>query len=713
MKKIFIIPLLIAFVGTIAQEKKGHYNNNPFKQLKEEWATPNQYRAASGAPGAAYYQQKADYKMDITLDEQQDRIYGKETITYTNNSPDPLSYLWVQLDQNRRSPDSETKKIYSEKMPKGVMTADEFIEKYYQAQFDGGFNLQKVDDINGKPLKFAINQTMMRIHLPQPLKTGEKFSFKIEWWYHINNYLKERGRSGYEAFEDGNRLYVIAQFFPRMAVYNDVEGWQNMQFWGRSEFALPFGDYEVEITVPADHILNATGRLTNAKEVLNKKQYNLLQKAWKTYDQPTMIVSEEEARKAEKSRSSQTKTWKFKAENVRDFGFSTSRKFIWDAMAVKLGEKDVLAMSLYPKEGNPLWEKYSTLTVAHTLREYSEMTFDYPYHKAISVHAKSQGMEYPMICWNYGRPSPDGSYSNYLKRGMIGVIIHEIGHNYFPMIVNSDERQWTWMDEGLNTFLQHETEQNLYKVFPQDFKEGVPYPSRRGTPEDIVEYMSMDQAFLAPIMTQGDHVIDFGANAYGKPATGLVILRHTIMGKELFDYAFKTYAERWKFKHPTPEDFFRTMEDASAMDLDWFWRGWFYTTWYVDLGVKKVKPYYLHINENQNLVQLKSTKNEISSDVFNQIKEASSDSENQIQPRYFYEITYEKIGEMMMPLLVDFEFEDGSFQHIEYPTMIWNKNKTEIIKTYAFEKPLKAVYIDKEKKTADINTANNTISDIK
>ena len=596
MSRLFLICICLFATLVLSQEKeknKGHYNQTPFKQLNEELPTPNMFRTGSGAPGPNYYQQKADYVMNIRLDEDKDIIYGDETITYTNNSPDTLEYLWVQLDQNMRAADSPTKLIREENVIQRPMTVAEYSKIFREPKFDGGFKLELLQDAAGKDLKFTVNQTMMRIDLENPLAPNQQYQFRIKWWYNINNYMVEGGRSGYELMADGNKIYVVAQFFPRMAVYNDVEGWQNMQFWGRSEFALPFGDYQVNITVPADHVLNGTGKLINEKEVLTQEQQKRWAKAWTSFDNPVMIVNEKEATQAEKGKSTSTKTWKFNAENVRDFAFSSSRKFIWDAMAVKMKEKNVMAMSLYPREANPLWEDYSTRAVAHTLREYSRMTFDYPYHKAISVSAEHQGMEYPMICWNYGRPNEKGEIPDRTKYGMISVIIHEIGHNYFPMIVNSDERQWTWMDEGLNTFLQYVTEQNFRNSFPNEvFPAGFDnYPSRRGAPKDIVDYMSMDQDYIMPIMTQGDHVYDFGANAYGKPATGLVILRNTIMGEELFDYSFSIYANRWKFKHPTPADFFRSMEDASAVDLDWFWRGWFYTTWYVDIGIKEVNQF--------------------------------------------------------------------------------------------------------------------------
>jgi len=607
--------------------------------------------------------------------------------------------------------------------------------------FDGGFNIEFVKDANGRPLPYTINQTMMRVDLPTPLASNSQVSFSIKWWYNIPDHTTDRARSGYEYFpKDGNRAYVIAQFFPRMAVYSDVEGWQNHQFWGSGEFALPFGDYEVNITVPADHILDGTGELQNMKEVFSKEMIKRYNQAKKSYDAPVVIVTQEEAEAAEKGFSDKTKTWKLKAENVRDFGFATSRKFIWDMQAVKLGNRDVMAVSMYPKEGNPLWEEYSTKAVAHTLKSYSSHTFDYPYPKAISVHAKNQGMEYPMICWNYGRPNEDGTYSDGVKYGMISVIIHEVGHNFFPMIVNSDERQWGWMDEGLDTFMQYMAEQEFGEAFPEAISPLEAYPSRRGAPAKIVPYMAGDQSFIAPIMSNPENVYQLGPNAYGKPATALNILRETVMGRELFDHAFKTYANRWKFKHPTPEDFFRTMEDASAVDLDYFWRGWFYTTDFVDIGVKGVKKYYVSNEPTKQMKEYMAARNITEADLPPLVYLAAEDSEDYNpelkgkkpsessqtlnafmmdnmteseraavkEPKYFYEVTFNKPGGIPMPLIVEYTYADGTKKSITYPAEIWRKNDVEVKTVLSTEKEIVGIVVDPKAETADIDTTNNS-----
>ncbi|SNR37331.1 M1 family metallopeptidase [Lutibacter flavus] len=736
MKKIVFAFLAMAMVSTsiFAQEiepekekQQGHYNISKFKQLKEELPTPNKQHTASGAPGYEYTQQKVDYKIDLVINDENHTISGNETITYHNNSKDVLDYLWVQLDQNMRAPDSQTPDVRGGG-PDALYSPSKFTKKFMGKPFQGGFNIEHVKDVNGKEINYMINRTMMRINLPQPLAGGGTFVFNIKWWYNVNNYREDRGRSGYEIFDNGNSAYAIAQFFPRLCVYNNVEGWQNMQFWGRSEFALEFGDYDVSITTPKNFILNGTGVLQNPKDVLTNKQVKRYKDAQTTYDNPIYIVTPEEAEEASKEKSDKTKTWKLSAKNVRDFAFATSPSYMWDAMAVKLNDKTVMAYSLFPKEGKELWEEHSTRVVANTLKVYSKHTFDYPYPHATSANVQ-MGMEYPMICFNFGRADKSGNYSERTKKGMIGVITHEVGHNFFPMIVNSDERQWTWMDEGLDSFVEILAE-NEYD--PEMFPMG-------DQPKNITRYMSGDQDRMSPIMSQGDNVFNYGANAYAKPAAGLFILRQTIMGPELFDHAFKTYATRWAFKHPTPADFFRTMEDASAMDLDWFWRGWFYTTGNNDIGIKEVKKYhitdkpterainvykrygltadqlppslYLVAEDSEEFTEdLKGKKAEDYS-ILNEYIESNFTAEEKANlkaPKYFYELVFEKPGDLIMPLIVEFEYEDGTKERKQYPAQIWRLNDKEVTKVFPSSKAIKSIKVDPDEQTADVDMSNNS-----
>ena len=723
-------------------------NSDKFKQLDYEIATPNLYRTASGYPGHGYWQNHADYTIDVKLNDDDQSIQGYETITYTNNSPDNLNYLWVQLDQNVRAKDSDSYKISTGGMRSkldfssikpgyviGDKDANEILNK-----FDGGFNIEEVVTIGGRKLPYVINKTMMRIDLIKTLKPGSKMSISIRWNYNVQDRIFMGGRPGYEFFKsDSNYLYTICQWFPRMAMYNDVYGWQNKQFLGRGEFTLDFGDYDVRITAPADHIVAATGELQNSMEVLTNTQINRLKQA-KSSDEPVIIITQDEAKKNEKSKSTKVKTWRYKAKNVRDFAFTSSRKFIWDAMGIKLGNRTVMAMSYYPKEANPLFERFSTKAVAHTLRIYSKYTFDYPYPVAISVEA-ANGMEYPMICFNYGRPEKDGTYTERTKYGMISVIIHEVGHNYFPMIVNSDERQWTWMDEGLNSYLQFLTEQEWDRE----------YPSRRGPPKNIVNYMKGNKNNLSPIMTNSESIYQFGNNAYGKPTTALNILRETIVGRELFDFAFKEYSKTWMFKHPTPSDFFRLLENATAVDLDWFWRGWFYGTDPVDISIDKVTWFTLDSKNPEIEFPLKKRKkeeepfqtwqkrneidiqetvvetDELANDFYNKFdpyEVTILDKEDFIkyrdssvvEPREkeiynanlnYYEIKFSNVGGLVMPIILQFYYKDSTDDIIKIPAEIWKMNRNQITKIFATKKQVASFALDPKLETADVELDNN------
>lgn len=731
----FLAALLLSGLAVAQYES---YNNNKFRQLHQELPTPNEYRAASGAPGHAYWQQQADYVMDVRIDDSTQRLYGEETITYTNNSPDKLSYLWVQLDQNVRAQDAMSKKVRTNSINSEKKVTFGQHEHWF-TDFDGGFKIDWVKDSRGKALDYTINETMMRVDLKAPLASKGTFTFKIKWWYNINERAKIGGRGGYEYFaEDDNRLYTIAQFFPRMCLYSDNEGWQNKQFLGAGEFALSFGDYTVNLTVPSDFVVASTGTLQNPKSVLSSQQQSRLAKS-RTADKPVLIITQEEAEQNEKSRQKAMKTWTYKAKNVRDFAFAASRKFIWDAMGVKQGDKTVMAMSYYPKEGNPLWGQYSTEAVAQTLITYTKHTFDYPYPVAISVHTDRIGMEYPMICFNGGRPSADGTYTERTKLGMISVIIHEVGHNYFPMIVASDERQWTWMDEGLNTFLQFLTEQEFDRN----------YPSRRGEPRKIVDYMKGDKSRIVPIMTNSESIHQFGNNAYGKPATALNILRETVMGRELFDHAFKEYANRWKFKHPEPADFFRTMEDASAVDLDWFWRGWFFTNEHVDIGLDRVVWYQIDDRDPDKALAFRTMKDEERNRGMNYERNLEDIPETRIEKdpsledfytdggRYevteldrkeyqdflaklsdeeravlesgdqYYELTFSNHGGLVMPIILRFDYVDGSSEKVNIPAEIWRRNDKRVTKVFKLPQEVKAIYLDPDQETADVDMDNN------
>jgi len=689
-----------------------------FEQIDGKLPTPNSYRTGAGAPGPAYWQQRADYEIAVILNDEDQSITGNEIITYYNNSPSTLNFLWIQLDQNIRAKDSDKYKINERFYAGYSVDAKRLPHLTFDADFDGGFRIISIEDIEGNGLSFHRVKTMMRIDLAEPLKPGSVVKFQIDWNYLIGNRRDDDERSGYEYFpKDDNYLYAIAQFYPRMAVFDDFNGWQNKQFLGQGEFTLNFGNFDVKITAPADHVIAATGSLENESLVLNSIQLERLQSARASFDAPVVIITEEEAVLNEGSRSDQTKTWHYKADNVRDFAWVSSRKFIWDAQAVQLDQKTTMAMSLYPKEGNPLWEQESTKAVVNTLKTYSEMTIEYPYPVAISVHTAAIGMEYPMICFNYGRPDKKGDYSSMTKWSMISVIIHEVGHNFFPMIINSDERQWSWMDEGLNTFLETKTSMEWYPEMPIQL----------GTPATIKDFMSGEKDFMRPIMTNSENILFFGNNAYSKPSAALFLLRETIMGPELFDYSFKEYARRWAFKHPKPADFFRTMEDASAIDLDWFWRGWFYTTDHVDINLQGVSWYVLSEPVSKFQSKYKSTYVDGTKltdfqatpqpwYVFKDKKGLIDDylhpvNQDAVMEKFIgknaYELFFQNDGGLISPIIIKWIYEDGTSEIEQIPAEIWRINELNVSKVFIKEKVVSQIILDPLDQTADINFQNN------
>ena len=763
-KKLVSTCLLIIASATllIAQDIRNNptsNHGNKFEQLGTILATPNEYRTASGAPGPKYWQQRADYDIKATLDEKKLLLTGAETVTYFNNSPDVLTYLWLQLDENEHSTVNNGGFPEESRMGRAVTPAT--IDKMMEQKSDNGLGhiISSLTDALGAKLKYTINGTMMRIDLPAALKPGQKFTFKLNWSYKITDRMTVAGRGGFEYFpEDGNYLFTMAQWYPRLCVYSDFQGWQNHQFTGRGEFALVFGNYKVAITVPSDHVVMATGQGQNYPAVLSAAQLARWTKA-QTATEPVEVVTLDEAKAAEKNKATTNETWVFNAENVRDFAFGSSRKFIWDAMAANVEGKKVMCMSAYGKEAYGLYRKFSTKAVAHTIKSYSKFSIAYPYPVAQSIEA-SNGMEYPMICFNYGRTSADGTYTESAKNGMLGVIIHEVGHNFFPMIINSDERQWSWMDEGLNSFVEYLAEE-LY-----DNK----FPSRGGPAWTIADYMRLPKDQLEPIMSNSENIIQFGPNAYTKPATALNILRETIMGRELFDYAFKEYARRWAFKHPTPADLFRTMEDASAVDLDWYWRGWFYGIDPVDIAIDTVKhavydataaapasmggammrggrggmgggargmdkpqvPAFDDISKVRNradksIVFLTDSDTSLRDFYWRYDRgiepydtaakqpamnfgapEALTEAE---KAKYtdvnLYEITFLNKGGLVMPIIVEFTFADGTKETQKLSAQIWRKNENKVTSVFLTNKKAVSIQLDPMRETADIDESNN------
>lgn len=734
------------------ENNPGSNHGNKFEQLGTTLPTPNEYRSASGAPGPKYWQQRCDYTIKAELDEKNLRLTGAETITYYNNSPDVLTYIWMQLDENQHSSTKNADYQTGSSLPK--QTTAQALQLLEDSKTDNGFgfNIMKITDAAGKNLSYVINKTMMRVDLPAPLKPGQKFVFNVNWNYRITDRMVQNGRGGYEYFPgDGNYLFTMSQWYPRLCVYNDYAGWQNQQFAGRGEFTLTFGNFNVQMTVPADHVVGATGECQNYTQVLSPTQQSRW-KAAQTAKEPIEIVTLAEAKEAEKKKSTAKKTWIFQANNVRDFAWTSSRKFVWDAMPVSVEGKKVMCMSFYGKEAYGLYKPYSTKAVAHTIKTYSKFTIPYPYPVAQSVEA-ANGMEYPMICFNYGRTAPDGSYSEDTKYGMLGVVIHEVGHNFFPMIVNSDERQWTWMDEGLNSFVQY-LAQELW-----DNK----FPSKRGPAYLITDYMKLPKDQLEPIMTNSENIVQFGPNAYAKPATGLNILRETIMGRQLFDYSFKEYARRWAFKHPTPADFFRTMEDASAEDLDWFWRGWFYSTDACDISIDSVQYAMADVqakpgpdgkavvslappvlNSFDDISKLRNREDgsiKFQTDIDPKLRDfywryargqekvdttkkytiamptnldpLDEATKQKFASKHFYEVSFGNKGGLVMPIIIEWTYKDGSKEVDRIPAQVWRYNEKSVTKFFMKDKEVASIRLDPMRETADINEANNTWGEVK
>jgi hypothetical protein len=762
MKKILLIGCLQLFMCSFifaqnSQNNPGSNHGNKFEQLGTIMPTPNEYRTASGAPGSKYWQQRVDYDIKCELDEPNYKLTGSETITYHNNSPDILSYLWLQLDENQHSTVNNAN--YQNSNPIPTQTIDKVMDRYDERNSDNGYGVKitKLVDATGKNLKYLLNKTMMRIELPVPLKPGQKFIFKVDWNYKMadrSNFIRFGGaRGGYEFFkEDGNAAFTVTQWYPRLCMYSDDQGWQNHQFTGTGEFTVCFGNFNVQMTVPADHVVGSTGECQNYLQNLTPVQKARWEKA-QTSKEPVQIVTLDEVKAGEKKKSTAKKTWIYKASNVRDFAWTSSRRFVWDAMPAWVEGKKVMAMSYYGKEAYPIYSRFSTKAVAHTLKTYSKFTIPYPYPVAISVEG-NQGMEYPMIAFNPGRAEKDGSYTENNKNAAIFVIIHEVGHNFFPMIINSDERQWTWMDEGLNTFCEY----LACELWDNKF------PVTRGPAYLITDYMKLPKDQLEPIMTNSENIINFGANAYSKVATGLNILRETIMGRELFDYAFKEYAKRWAFKHPTPADFFRTLEDASGEDLDWFWRGWFYSTEACDIAIDTVK-YALpdmaatppqvndtviyralakpNVNAFDDISKVRNR--EDASIVFETDKDTAlrdfywnyargnekydttkypvtvkanlvqlDDAEKEkYRNKHSYEITFSNKGGLVMPIIVEFTYKDGTKEVEKIPAQVWRKNESKVIKTFIKDKEVASIKLDPMRETADIDESNNSWNDIK
>lgn len=682
-----------------------------FKPLDSEIPEPNLYRSADGQPGPSYFQQKVDYAIEVELNDEERSISGQELITYYNNSPNTLDFLWLQLDQNIHSEEGVKELIQNQAISDPLEEKD--LKKVVKKPFDSDFKIVWVKGKNGERLNYHVNNTLMRVTPEEAIPPNGKYEFRVSWSYVINDVNKVGGRSGYEVLDDGNAIFAIAQFYPRMALYNDLLGWELRQYLGQAEFGLEFGDFDVSITLPGGYLVGATGIHVNKEEMFSPLTIQKIDEALKS-NKPVEIISKEEAIARGKMKIQEKKTWNFRAEKVRDFAFASSRKFIWEAKGVEIGDKRILAQAMFPPEADPLWNDLVVDVAAHTLVHHSKHTFDYPYPSALAIHINHGGMEYPMICFNGRRPDKNGEYSEYIKNRLIGLIIHEVGHNFFPMIVNSNERQWTWMDEGINSFLEYLAE-----------KEWDPeFPSRRGPPKTVKKYMGMDPQSVSTVMTPAELVRNKGLNGYWKPSAAFNILREVVLGKDEFDFALKTYAERWKFKHPSPGDFFRTMNNASGTDLNWFWRGWFFTKDHVDISIDSVtwlkvennKPYMgeyvvpdIGISEEASMTDLytfRITEGKDAIEYYRTYMKETWDIKAE-KDFHIYQLHFQNLGGIPMPILFRINYADGTTEDMKFPAEVWRKDNREFVKAIIRSKEVKGFIIDPEEKSADLLIRNN------
>ena len=651
----------------------GRTNQSMFRVL-DQWPAPNETRAANGKPGPKYWQQRVDYVIRVGLDTTTHAVTGSERVTYRNNSPDALGYVWFQLDQNIDNPDVSPAMIGAPALQKNITPA---AAAFINATLDTrGYTISRVQLVSKTGQKtdaaYVMQGTQMKVPLASPIPSGGSQDIEIDWSYVMpESFASRNGRGAREKLADG-WAYLAAQWFPRAAVYDDVVGWQNDQFFGQGEFYLNFGNYDVSITVPHNHIVQSTGVLQNPVDVLTTTQRERLARAMTSENQVYIITKDEANTPATRPAGSGPMTWRFKAENVRDFAWASSAGFIWDAAGFRYTptSKPIEMHSLYPREALGVWDSLSTRAIAQTMRTYGRLSFEYPYPKASNIHGIVGGMEYPMIAFCGARP-PQNADAATLKRvgyGLVSVTIHEVGHNWFPMIVASDERKWTWMDEGLNSYLEGMASMEFDATWP---RARLPLIAA-----NIVPYMrNTDQV---PLMTESDLIHrGFGPNGYTKPASGLYILREQVLGPQLFDAAFREYSQAWMFKHPQPADFFRSMMQASGDNLNWFWRGWFYTTHANDQGVGTVET-------------------------------QSADSMGMsARGRYYNRITLENKGGLVMPVVMEFTFTDGSKERVRLPVSIWRTNEKAFRYGRFSQKELQSIELDPDNALADINRDNN------
>jgi len=647
-KSAFVVIFFLSFLFTFSQKTNITTQYNPQETFVQNFYTTNgnEFRSANGGPGYKYWQNRADYTLHATIDTVKNELSCSEIIHYTNNSPDSLRSLWLQLDQNTYRKDARSN----------------FYSSFGARVHTDGFQFETVMiELNGKTLKadYIINDTRMQIRLPMELSPKTKIDISINYYYNIPVF---GGRTDYLTTRNG-KIYEIAQWYPRMCVYDDLEGWSTLPFLGSGEFYCEYGDFDYTVTVPNDMVVAGSGELQNEKEVLSEQQIQRLILAKKS-DQSVIIRTVNEVNQIAAHRiSNGVKTWHFKMYNTRDVAFGASKAYVWDAAKVNLpGGKTSLAMSVYPVEsaGENSWGR-ATEYLKKSIEYFSEKWFVYPWPVAINEAGTAGGMEYPGIVF-------DGFQD---KAGeLYWVTAHEIGHNWFPMIVGSDERRYGWMDEGFNTFIDIYAADNFNKGEYAPKRDGE-YAPGKGNPSDEIIPL-LEDALAPPMMSRADAIPEKYRHpvVYFKPALGLVLLREVILGADRFDYAFKKYIERWAYKHPAPDDFFRMMDNESGEDLTWFWREWFYNNWQLDMAVQSV-----------------SYKND--------------DYKNGA------DITIANLQKMVMPATIEIVLKDGSKQNLQLPVETWLQSALHTIHLQTTQ-PLQSVTIDPAAMLPDSNRGNNS-----
>jgi len=649
MKNILAFLALLTFgfqSSLMAQEASSYDHKEAFDPLFA-YRPGTVYRSGNGAPGPQYWQNSADYVINAALDVEANEIEGDVSIIYTNNSPDLLPFVWIQLDQN----------LFNDNSKGGKATNLEG-GRHGNTGFEGGYTISEVKATKIIPVSkrrfkttsayeaHIISDTRMQIRLSEPLRTGEKITISMDFSFPIPRYGSDR--LGKYPAKDGT-IYELAQWHPRMAVYDDIEGWNILPFIGGGEFYLEYGDFEYNITVPSDHIVVGSGELVNQNEVLSSVQRNRLAQATKS-DETVMIRSAADVKTALVSSSTGTKTWRFKCKQTRDIAWASSKSFVWDAAKIDLPSgKKALAQSVYPVEsgGASKWGR-STEFIKASIEFYSNYIYEYSYPIATNVAGVVSGMEYPGIIFCGATDSGESLW---------GVTDHEFGHNWFPMIVGTNERKYAWMDEGFNTFIND--------LSSEAFNDGEYYDPIN--PRQYASYMHGRDAIMN--IPEAIQTKNFGLSAYTKPGMGLKLLRDQVLGADRFDYAFKEYVNRWAFKHPTPFDFFETMEDAAGEDLGWFWKGWIVNDWKIDQAVNDV----MYVDQDPSKGSV---------------------------------ITISTLEQLPMPAVIEVTESNGRVRRVELPVEIWQKG-SEWKFRYASTSSIIMVKIDPDEKLPDVNGRNN------